>query len=77
VDSFIEENFAFSLEPDPTAGLRKSEQTNNLCYSFEIRSFQVAADGAAHPILTACLCVAVAAIQDTNWHYGGSLATTC
>jgi len=44
---------------------------------FESWKAQVAADGAAHPTLTLSLCVAVAAKQDTNWHYGSSLATMC
>jgi hypothetical protein len=30
VDSSIDENLAFFLEPDPPADLRKAEQTNNL-----------------------------------------------
>jgi len=43
--------------------------------SFGSWEAQVAADGTAHPTLTLSQCVAVAAKQDTNWHYGSSLAT--
>ena len=31
MNSSIEDNLAFFLEPDPPADLRKAEQTNNLC----------------------------------------------